>query len=117
MVRFVDETLGGARDDAWALEIFEERLTLREPIRRRVHQEVAEHNARLSARLARGRLVEPDGRYLCIVPGRGAGVDPQGVSLPFEGDRTLSPILSKALLLADDDDAITDLTIVGQLGR
>lgn len=44
-VTFVDETTAGARDDAWALEILEERLSLRELIRRRIFQEVAEFNA------------------------------------------------------------------------
>jgi hypothetical protein len=44
-VTFVDETTAGTRDDAWALEILEERLSLRELIRRRIFQEVAEFNA------------------------------------------------------------------------
>ncbi|MEE6260113.1 hypothetical protein [Plantactinospora sonchi] len=46
MVSFVDETTAGERSAAWHLEIFEERLPLREVIRRRVFQEVAEHNAK-----------------------------------------------------------------------
>lgn len=46
MVSFVDETTAGERSSAWHLEIFEERLALREIIRRRVFQEVAEHNAK-----------------------------------------------------------------------
>jgi hypothetical protein len=37
-----------------------------------------------------------------------------GVSLPFEGDRMLSTILSKAILLANDT-AITDASIVSQI--
>jgi hypothetical protein len=45
MVSFVDETTSGERHPAWHLEIFEETLPLREVIRRRVFQEVAEHNA------------------------------------------------------------------------
>ncbi|HEY2793448.1 MAG TPA: hypothetical protein VGJ28_13880 [Micromonosporaceae bacterium] len=45
MVAFVDETTAGDRAAAWHLEIFEESLPLREVIRRRVFQEVAEHNA------------------------------------------------------------------------
>jgi hypothetical protein len=45
-VTVIDETTAGIRGDAWHLEIFEETLTLRELIRRRVFQEVAEHNAR-----------------------------------------------------------------------
>lgn len=44
-VSFIDETTAGDRRAAWHLEIFEERLALREVIRRRVFQEVAEYNA------------------------------------------------------------------------
>lgn len=47
-VAFVDESTAGRQSDAWHLEIFEETLTLRELIRRRVFQEVAEHNAKNS---------------------------------------------------------------------
>jgi hypothetical protein len=57
MVSFVDETTAGERAEAWHLEIFEERLALREVIRRRVFQEVAEHNAR-QPQVFRG-LVQP----------------------------------------------------------
>lgn len=57
MVAFVDETTAGERADAWHLEIFEERLALRELIRRRVFQEVAEHNATMPV-VFRG-LVQP----------------------------------------------------------
>jgi hypothetical protein len=45
IVTFVDETTSGSRSDGWGLEIAEERLTVRELIRRRVFQEVAEYNA------------------------------------------------------------------------
>jgi hypothetical protein len=45
-VTFVDETTSGSRSDGWGLEIAEERLPVRELIRRRVFQEVAEYNAR-----------------------------------------------------------------------
>lgn len=57
MISIVDETTTGGEHDAWHLEIFEERLPLREVIRRRVFQEVAEHNARRSGEF-RG-LVQP----------------------------------------------------------
>src|SRR6266545_4843967 len=57
MVGIVDETTAGREHDVWHLEIFEERLPLREVIRRRVFQEVAEHNARRSGEF-RG-LVQP----------------------------------------------------------
>ena len=52
-------------------------------------------------------LIEPNNRYLWIVPNRAAD---SRVSLPFEGDGQLSVVLSKALLLADDR-AITGPTI------
>ena len=59
-------------------------------------------------------------QYLCIVPARGAAATGTagtgGLFLPFEGDATLSVILSKAFLLADDTK-ITDPTIVSQIGR
>jgi hypothetical protein len=60
-------------------------------------------------------LMEPNDQYLCIVPARGpvaAGSD--RLFLPFEGDATLSIILSKAFLLAADN-AIKDPTIVRQI--
>jgi hypothetical protein len=60
-------------------------------------------------------LMEPDNHYLCIVPGQGIGSKPVGrVFLPFEGDTTLSIIISKALLLADDL-SIADPIIVSQI--
>lgn len=57
-VAFVDESTAGKQSDAWHLEIFEETLTLRELIRRRVFQEVAEHNAKRSAVF--NGLVQPE---------------------------------------------------------
>jgi hypothetical protein len=60
-------------------------------------------------------LMEPNDQYLCIVPKPGdASSDP--VLLPFEGDRTLSVILSKAFLLADDAK-IKDPGILSQIKR
>ncbi len=56
--------------------------------------------------------MEPGSRYLCIVQGPGDSAD--RVLLPFEQDRTLSAILSKAFLLVADDK-IKDETIVRQL--
>ncbi|WP_326588410.1 DUF4132 domain-containing protein [Streptomyces sp. NBC_01294] len=62
-------------------------------------------------------LMTPNDQYLCIVPGGsgGAGAADPGY-LPFEGDRTLAVILSKAMLLAKDTE-ITDPTITSQLRR
>lgn len=62
-------------------------------------------------------LMEPNDQYLCIVPGRGEQASgPHDLFLPFEGDRTLALILSKAFLLAEDTK-ITDPTITRQIGR
>jgi hypothetical protein len=58
-------------------------------------------------------LMEPQDQYLCIVLGQDRK-GPSQVFLPFEGDRTLAIILSKAFLLADDKK-ITDPTIVAQI--
>ena len=60
-------------------------------------------------------LMEPNAQYLCIVPGRG-GEETGDLFLPFEGDRMLAIILSKAFLLADDT-RIKDATIVSQIKR
>lgn len=61
-------------------------------------------------------LIMPQDKYLCIVPAQGQ-IEKAGerLYLPFEGDRILSVILSKAFLLAADDK-ITDATILRQLG-
>jgi hypothetical protein len=62
-------------------------------------------------------LMEPNDQYLCIVPKRGgADSTTNSVFLPFEGDNTLSIVLSKALMLADDAK-INDPTIVSQIKR
>ena len=52
--------------------------------------------------------MEPNDEYLCIV--RGADGKAGRVFLPFEGDAGLAVILSKAFLLAADDE-IDDSTI------
>jgi hypothetical protein len=59
-------------------------------------------------------LMEPNDQYLCIVPDRRPTGAAENVFLPFEGDAVLSIILSKAFLLAADDQ-ITDPTITRQL--
>jgi len=60
-------------------------------------------------------LMEPNDRYLCVVPDRRSGASGgRGLVLPYEGDTTLSIIISKAVLLAADD-RITDETILRQI--
>jgi hypothetical protein len=61
-------------------------------------------------------LMEPNDQYLCIVPDSRSRAQPDDLFLPFEGDSTLSIILSKALLLAADDK-IKDPTITRQIER
>jgi hypothetical protein len=61
-------------------------------------------------------LMEPNGQYLCIVPSRGDKEDKETVFLPFEGDRTMSIILSKCFLLAEDTK-IKDPSILSQIHR
>ncbi len=62
-------------------------------------------------------LMEPNAQYLCIVPNSSMERTVEDkVFLPFEGDRTLSIILSKAFLLAEDAK-ITDRTILSQIAR
>ncbi|MFG6096163.1 DUF4132 domain-containing protein [Leptothoe sp. ISB3NOV94-8A] len=57
-------------------------------------------------------LMEPNDQYLCIVRAGKSAADK--VFLPFEGDKTLALILSKAFLLAEDTK-ITDKTILSQI--
>ena len=59
-------------------------------------------------------LMEPNDQYLCIVPDSRARLNEEQMYLPFEGDRTLSIILSKAFLLAEDWK-IKDPTITRQM--
>ncbi|GAA1810144.1 hypothetical protein GCM10009682_34770 [Luedemannella flava] len=60
--------------------------------------------------------MSPDDQYLCVVPEQSSDLTDKGLFLPFEGDRVLAVILSKALLLARDTQ-ITDPTITQQIGR
>ena len=59
-------------------------------------------------------LMEPGSRYVCIVEGAATAASPRSLPLPFEGDRILSLILSKAFLLAGDSK-IKDESILRQL--
>jgi hypothetical protein len=60
-------------------------------------------------------LMTPNDQYLCIVAKQTTAAG-ERVHLPFEGDGTLSIILSKAFLLANDAK-ITDPTITSQLKK
>ena len=58
-------------------------------------------------------LMLPNDQYLCIVP-KQSDSEKSRLYLPFEGDRTLSVIISKAFLLAEDAK-INDRTILSQI--
>ena len=58
--------------------------------------------------------MEPNNQYLCIVQDRQS--ESARVRLPFEGDATLSIILSKAFMLAEDDK-IKDASIRRQISQ
>ena len=60
--------------------------------------------------------MRPDDQYLCIVTDSRSQLDGEPIFLPSEGDRTLSLILSKAMVLAADRE-ITDPTITRQIRR
>ena len=60
-------------------------------------------------------LMSPNDQYLCIVPDRSRKTSDSGnVFLPFEGDQTLAIILSKAMLLINDNK-IKDESILRQI--
>src|SRR5207247_1994023 len=61
-------------------------------------------------------LMSPNDQYLCIVPKQAPSTGREKLLLPFEGDNTLSIILSKAFLLAGDTK-IKDPTIISQISR
>jgi hypothetical protein len=61
--------------------------------------------------------MEPNNQYLCIVADRSsAAKGGDKFFLPFEGDRTLSVIISKAFLLAEDNK-IKDASIMSQINQ
>lgn len=63
-------------------------------------------------------LMEPNDQYLCIIRSRTDSKEQQlnPAALNFDGDSTLSLIISKAALLASDS-TITDPVILGQIHR
>jgi len=77
------------------------------------HLEVRGNLRTYRIHLGSGNILMEANRYLCIVP-ESRKDNATDFFLPFEGDRLLSIILSKALMLADDDK-ITDPSIVSQL--
>jgi hypothetical protein len=60
-VTVIDETTAGRAPAGWAMHLVEEQMTLRELIRRRVHQEVSECNALAGSDRTFAGLVQPGG--------------------------------------------------------
>ena len=58
-------------------------------------------------------IIDPPGRFLCIVEGSATLAMPRNLALPFEEDHKLSQILSKAFMLANDRK-IKDQSILRQ---
>jgi hypothetical protein len=77
------------------------------------HLEVRGNLRTYRIHLGSGNILMEANRYLCVVP-ESRKENAADFFLPFEGDRMLSIILSKALMLAADDK-ITDPGIVSQL--
>ncbi|MEQ4300065.1 hypothetical protein ABNF97_01510 [Plantactinospora sp. B6F1] len=113
IVSFVDETTAGERSTEWHLEIFEERLPVREVIRRRVFQEVAEHSAK-GGDLFRG-LVQPTeaertlNGFKLRQPRR---IDPQE-----QAERALDAFSRNGFILLVDDRQVDELDAVVELSR
>lgn len=92
------------------MEIFEERLTLRELIRRRVYQEVAEFNANPSGRF-RG-LVQPGAAERALDGGRTRRIDWQR---QFEA--AVEAFGRNGFVVLVGDRQVTDLDAEVDLGR
>jgi hypothetical protein len=107
-VVFVDETTAGERGEPWHLEIFEEALALREIIRRRVFQEVAEHNAR-GGPVFRG-LVQPIGAERTLNGYRLA--TPRRVDAQEQFARALEAFGRNGFVVLVDDRQVDDLDAV-----
>ncbi len=105
LVAFVDETTSGERSDAWHLEVSEERLTLREVIRRRVFQEVAEHNA--SSVLTFRGLVQPS--YTQRVLGGYRMSKPRRVDPETQYERAVDVFARNGFVVLVDDKQVEDL--------
>jgi hypothetical protein len=110
-VSFIDETTAGERGTAWHLEIFEESLPLREVIRRRVFQEVAEHNAK-GGEIFRG-LVQPTGAERTLngfkMP------QPRRVDAEEQAEKALEAFSRNGFVVLVDDRQVEDLDAVVDL--
>ncbi|MFG1658445.1 hypothetical protein ACGFIY_18160 [Micromonospora chersina] len=107
MVSIVDETTTGREPEAWHLEIFEERLPLREVIRRRVFQEVAEHNARRSGEF-RGLVRPSETEHALNGPRR---FEHRRVDPHRQYDRAVEAFGRNGFIVLVDDRQVEDLDV------
>jgi hypothetical protein len=112
VVQVVDETTRGERTSELRLELLDERVTVRELIRSRVYQEVAEHNAR-QAGAFRGlvRPTEAERTLNGAWPRAGRRVDWER-----QLERALEAFSANGFLLLVDDRQVTDLEETVDLG-
>ncbi|MFJ4711048.1 hypothetical protein [Streptomyces sp. NPDC088785] len=113
-VTFVDETTAGHRDTAFGLETAEERLTVRELIRRRVFQEVAEFNASPATGVFRG-LVQPE--HTERVLNGYALRTPRRIDAETQTERALTAFRGNGFLVLVGDRQFTDPDEEIELGR
>ena len=107
-VSFVDETTAGARSGARHLEIIEESLPLREVIRRRVFQDVAEHNAPGGDVIS--GLVHPTGTERGP---RGYRLrEPRRIDAEQQAQRALEAFSRNGFVVLVDDRQVADLDAV-----
>jgi len=113
MVSFVDETTAGERSTAWHVEIFEERLPLGEVIRRRVFQDVAEHNAK-GGDVFRG-LVQPTDTERTL---NGFKLkQPRRIDPDEQAARALEAFSRNGYIVLVDDRQVEELDAVVELTR
>jgi hypothetical protein len=110
-VSFVDETTAGERGAAWHLEILEESLPLREVIRRRVFQEVAEHNAK-GGEIFRG-LVQPTGAERVLNGFK--MLKPRRADAEEQAEKALEAFSRNGFVVLVDDRQVEDLDAVVDL--
>ena len=111
-VQLWDEAIPGGRTLAGSLTLNAGRVTVRELLETRVLQEVERYNRSLGETFQ--GLVQPEQSEQTLNGFRMTGDTAERVPLPFEGDRILAVILSKAFLLINDAQ-IRDESIRRQL--
>ena len=100
-----EETTGGSAAREWLLELLTERVTVRELIRSRVHQEVKDHNARAAETFT--GLVRPVG----ATDGPGGWRVERGRRIDWKEqfEKALEAFTANRVLVLVDDRQVTSL--------